>query len=317
MDFIAIDFEIANNKLNSACSLGVVFVQEKKIIDEKYFLIQPPTLVMDPDFSKVHGINLEDIKDAPKFDKVWNEISYYFNEENYVIAHNAQFDMSVLKNCLTTYSFEMPEFNYICSIPISTRACRGEGIGSSLKERTKRFGITLKDHHNALSDARACAELVIKSIETKRRRSIHTYLSTFSSIPVRSFTELKANSTFRQGIGNFKKIKVTDITATTESFDANHLFYNKNIVFTGELENFDRKDAMQAVVNLGGIIKSGVSGTTDYLVVGKQDKKIVGESGMSSKERKACEFIEKGKDLKILNEKEFKLIIGEHSSINF
>src|SRR5690606_26816687 len=134
MDFITIDFEIANNQLDSACSMGLVFVQNNKIIDQKYFLIQPPTLVIDPDFSKIHGLSLEDIKNSPKFDEVWNEISHHFNSENYIIAHNAQFDMSVLKNCLSTYSFNMPEFKYIDSITISTRACRGEGIGNSLKE---------------------------------------------------------------------------------------------------------------------------------------------------------------------------------------
>ncbi|KRG14458.1 exonuclease [Virgibacillus soli] len=311
MDFIAIDFEIANNKLDSACSLGMVFVQENKIIAEKYFVIQPPSLFMEREFTKIHGLTQQDLKDAPKFDEVWNEISHHFTEENYIIAHNAQFDMSVLKNCLLTYSFELPTFPYICSIPISTRACRGEGIGSSLKARTEHFGITLNDHHHALSDARACAELVIKSIQIKSRKSIGTYLSTFSSIPIKNFKDLKAQTSFKQRKKKFNKIKVSDIIPKTKDFDPTHPLYSKNIVFTGELSTLDRKDAMQKVVDLGGHIKSGVSGVTDYLVIGTQDENVVGKSGISSKQKKACELIEKGKNLKILSEDEFKLLLTE------
>lgn len=39
-------------------------------------------------------------------------------------------------------------------------------------------------------------------------------------------------------------------------------------MFTGELQTLERKEAMQKVVDLGGILKSGVSSKTDYLVVG-------------------------------------------------
>jgi DNA polymerase-3 subunit epsilon len=59
------------------------------------------------------------------------------------------------------------------------------------------------------------------------------------------------------------------------------------------------------VVDLGGIVKSGVSGKTDYLVVGIQDKSLVGDDGLSTKEVKAYELIEKGKKIKIINESEF------------
>ncbi|USK54545.1 transposase [Cytobacillus solani] len=106
MDFITIDFEIANNHMNSACSLGMVFIQNNKIIDEKYYLIQPPTLELDQEMSKIHGLSFDDLKNAPKFDEVWGEISHYFHNESLFVAHNAQFDMNVLRNCLKTYSIE-------------------------------------------------------------------------------------------------------------------------------------------------------------------------------------------------------------------
>jgi len=301
MDFISIDFEIANRNTNSACSLGMVFVQNNKVVDEKYFLIKPPTNYVDPSMSKVHGLTWNDLKDAPSFDDVWNEISRFFHDDIYIIAHNAQFDMNVLKNCLLAYNLEDPVFNYVCSIPISTRACRGEGIPNSLKARTERFGITIDNHHNALSDAKAVAELVLTCIKLQRRKSIHTYFSTYRSIPIRSFRNLKHQPTFKGG-NRFNRVLVKDITPENKEFNEEHPLFDKTIVFTGELENTERAEAMQMVVNVGAKIRTTVSRLTNFVVVGKQDKTIVGKSGQSSKERKAHELIEQGFDIKIINE---------------
>jgi DNA polymerase-3 subunit epsilon len=315
MDFITIDFEIANRKFNSACSIGICFVENNKIVNEMYFLIKPPNLEMDEDFSSIHNLTIEDLKHAQRFDEVWSKISHYFCKETLIVAHNAHFDMNVLKNCIVEYSLDIPEFNYVCSIPISTRACRGEGIGGSLKDRTERFGVIINEHHNALSDARACAELVINCIELKKRKSIHSYCKVHSSIPIKLFSELKTQSTFMKGGKKFNKVKVTDISPSSYSFDNGHPFFEKQIVFTGNLESIERVIAMQKVVDVGGIIKNGVSRKTDYLVVGFQDKALVGNAGTSTKERKAYELIEKNHNIQIINESKFLELLTPTSSL--
>jgi DNA polymerase III subunit epsilon len=311
VDFIAIDFEIANNKMSSACSLGMAFVDDQKIVDEKYFLIKPPEMEFDSKMIEIHGITPDDVQNAPTFNVVWEEIKQYF-QGNTIIAHNAHFDMSVLHSCLTEYSIDLPEFEYICSIPISTRICKGEGIGNSLSKRLSYFNIELQNHHNALSDALACSELVLACMKAKNRKTIQSYCSTFSTIPVKKFSELKPQTTFFQKkksrprtARSWSKTSISEIAPTVETFDENHILYGKNIVFTGELQSIEREVAMQEVVNLGGLVKSGVSGKTNYLVVGVQDISIVGENGLSTKEKKAQELIEKGKDIKIIKEDEF------------
>ena len=316
VDFIAIDFEIANNKMSSACSLGMAFVDDHKIVDEKYFLIQPPEMEFDPKMVEIHGITPDDVQNAPTFHMVWEEIRHYF-QDNTIIAHNAHFDMSVLHSCLTKYSIDLPEFEYICSIPISTRICKGKGIGNSLTDRLSFFNIELQNHHNALDDAIACAELVLACMKAKNRKSIQSYCSTFSTIPVKKFSELKPQTTFfqkkqtrPQTTRSWPKTSVSKITPTVETFDENHILFGKNVVFTGELQSIEREVAMQQVVNLGGLVKSGVSGKTDYLVVGVQDQSIVGENGISTKEKKAYELIEKGKELKIIKEAEFMNLLN-------
>lgn len=324
MDFIALDFEIANNDLSSACSLGMVFVEQNRIVDEKYFLIKPPGLKVDKSFTKVHGLTKEDLKEAPTFDEVWAEISGFFNSDILVVAHNANFDMSVLKSSLLHYSLEIPEFDYACSIPISTRGLNGFKVGGSLKARAEHFGVTLDHHHNALSDAKACAEVVLRCIDLKKRKSLRTYCSTYSSIPVKSFVELKPQTSFftkaRTRKTNVRKtfnsVSVSDITPSGTVFDDKHPLFEKNLVFTGELTTIDRAEAMQLVVDKGAVIKSGVSGKTDYLIVGKQDPTIVGPDGLSTKERKAHELMKKESKIKILREDEFLMLMGSGSVSN-
>ena len=46
---------------------------------------------------------------------------------------------------------------------------------------------------------------------------------------------------------------------------------NRNCIFSGSLEKMARKEAMQAVVNLGGVVGNSITKKTDYLVVGTQE----------------------------------------------
>ena len=109
----------------------------------------------------------------------------------------------------------------------------------------------------------------------------------------------------KKNLKKFQRINIAEITASTSEFNANHAFYGKSIMFTGELKNMERKDAMQKVVDLGAIVKSGVSSKINFLVVGAQDKALVGDDGLSTKEEKAYDFIKKGFTIKILTESEF------------
>ncbi|WP_445488812.1 exonuclease domain-containing protein [Niallia sp. 03133] len=314
MDFIAIDFEIANENMNSACSVGLAYVENNTVVKEQYFLIKPPNLKFDARFTAVHGLKQNDVIGQKNFDEIWDLLKEDITS-HLIVAHNAQFDMSVLYCCLQSYGIAIPDFKYVCSIPISTRACRGEKIGQSLKERTARFGISIEEHHHAGADARACAELVIASVKTKNRKSLQSYCQTFSTIPIKQFAELNPQTSFRtkrKSKPKFNRVAISEIAATTETFNENHTLYGKNIVFTGDLLSMDRKEAMQKVVDIGGIMKSGVSSKTNYLVVGRQDPKLVGANGISSKEKKAYELQQKGLDIQIVKEEEFlKLLRNE------
>lgn len=308
-DFVAIDFETANNNLCSACSIGLVAVKDNEISETFYSLIKPRELYFDTGNIEIHGINLENVKDASSFPTIWENIKHYFNG-NMIIAHNAVFDMSVLKNCLLDYDLDMPNFNYLCSIPISTKACQGEKVGTSLKDRTAYFNIEIENHHNGLDDAVACAKLVLACIKKQKRKSFKSYCSIYSSLPIKDFQDLNPQKQFKRDNNKFNRVSVNDITSSKKIFDTSHPLYAKTIVFTGNLIALDRKTAMQKTVDLGGILKSSVSAKTDYLVVGKQDSSLVGSTGISTKEEKAYELIKEGKPIKILDENDFLKLIS-------
>ena len=79
MNFVAIDFETANEKLSSSCAIGIAVVKDGKVIETKHFLIQPPDLNFNLINYTIHGITKEDVKDKPKFGDLWESIKAYFN----------------------------------------------------------------------------------------------------------------------------------------------------------------------------------------------------------------------------------------------
>jgi len=313
-DFIAIDFETANANYNSACSIGIVKVSNNKIVDKFYTLIQPPTLDFDDVNIGIHGITPNDVATAPKFNEVWEKINHYFDGSSLLTAYNAAFDMTVLKACLKEYNIDVPEFEYVCALQIANRQypnCDKHTLDCICNH----LNISLDEHHNALADTVACAQIVIKSFELLKANSFKLLFEFLHSLSWKTFSTVKEVKTFKTKPTNKKSkfsfnVPLSSIATDNDTFDEKHPFYNKNFVFTGELSTLSRKDAMQKVVDIGGILKSGVTKSTNYVVVGLQDKTIVGSDGLSNKEEKALALIEDGYSIEIISEDEFLKLLA-------
>ena len=118
MKFITIDFETANYNLDSACSLGMVIVDDNNIT-KKEFLINPHQ-EFSPFNISIHHITPLDVKDSPSFKEVWDLIKDEFNDVT-VYAHNASFDIGVLKACMEKYKIEIPNITYGCTLQIARK----------------------------------------------------------------------------------------------------------------------------------------------------------------------------------------------------
>lgn len=158
MNFVAIDFETANSQRNSACSVAVTEVREGKLYDSLYALICPPELRFNPINIQIHGIMPQDVRNQPNFARLWPKLRVLL-EHKLVVAHNASFDMSVLRNSLTTYGLAVPDFRYCCTVRLAKKAWPFLE-NHKLSTLGQHFNIDFQ-HHNALDDARTCAAIAI------------------------------------------------------------------------------------------------------------------------------------------------------------
>lgn len=172
MNFVSIDFETANEKRHSPCAIGIVVANEHEIIDEYYSLINPLVEFRSMN-TYIHGITERDVEDAPTFETIWPAINKYL-ANNLVIAHNASFDMSVIRQSLDYFDLAYPEMDYLCTANISKRVWP-DLHNHKLNTLAKRLGITF-DHHHALEDARVAAKILMKAIESYESETVDLFL---------------------------------------------------------------------------------------------------------------------------------------------
>lgn len=160
-DFVALDFETADKYI--PCSLGLAVVCNSQIVEKRSWLIKP---ICYPYFhyyaQRIHGIYKEDVKLEPEFDKLWSEIKPYI-ESRILVAHNASFDINVLRKTLRHYKLEIPSARYYCTYQIA-RLVWQESPKFSLDYLCNEMGFEFS-HHKADSDAEACARLLLYEAE--------------------------------------------------------------------------------------------------------------------------------------------------------
>ena len=157
-NFLAIDFETANQKSTSACAIGLVRSEEGKIVQEFVSLIRPPELWFM--FTDIHGITAKDVINSPTFGELWPSIQHLFNDIDFLVAHNAPFDARVLNACCDHYGISAPSIPFHCTVKLARSAF--SIFPTKLSNVCAVLDIPL-NHHEALSDARACAQIVLRA----------------------------------------------------------------------------------------------------------------------------------------------------------
>ncbi|GAA0595446.1 3'-5' exonuclease [Virgibacillus siamensis] len=172
MEFVSIDFETANEKRNSPCAIGIVFANENGITDEYYSLINP--MMRFSSFNKrIHGITEDDVAEAPTFAELWPKLESHLAGKM-AVAHNASFDMSVIRATLDYFNLVYPDMDYLCTANIS-RSIWPQLYNHKLNTVAARLGITF-DHHHALEDARVAAKIFMKAFETYETAELDIFL---------------------------------------------------------------------------------------------------------------------------------------------
>ena len=171
--YIVFDVETPNRFSNRMSAIGITVIENGSITDEFYTLVNPETS-FDYFNTMLTGIDEDTVAQSPAFDEVWQKIEPLMNS-GMLVAHNAVFDLSVLKKCLQAYGIEWkPYARYLCTLQIGRRTL--PDISHKLNDMCDYYGIELQ-HHHAASDSRACAEILLNYIKdgTDLKQHIRTY----------------------------------------------------------------------------------------------------------------------------------------------
>ena len=309
MNFVAIDFETANAARSSPCAFGLTVVERGTVAASRYWLIRPPDMRFDAFNIAIHGIIPEMVQNKPEFNQLWPELKPYL-EKYPIVAHNAAFDLSVLRKTLDLYGLKYPAVTYLCSVLLSK--VTWPGLASNrLDYLAGRLGFDLK-HHDAASDANGAAFIVIVSaslhqvvsftglIEAARIRIGNIGAGWYE--PCRLPEDCRYNHHSRPMQG---KVVWSKITPTVDPIVAENPFCGKHVVFTGKLETLERAAAAQEVVNRGGFASDRIDSDTDYLIVGSFNPVTLRSDSKSAKLRKTEHLAATGQPIEIIGEEDF------------
>lgn len=158
-DFAAIDFETANGRRSSVCSVGIVIVRNGEIVEKFYSLIRPRPNYYTQWTTAIHGLDHYDTDYEDNFPVVWAKIAHRL-EGLPLVAHNRPFDESCLKAVFKEYNMEYPGYKFHCTLAASRRCLKLPN--HQLHTVSKACGFDLENHHHALADAEACAVIALR-----------------------------------------------------------------------------------------------------------------------------------------------------------
>ncbi len=160
--FVCFDVETPNARNDRMSAIGITVIDDGVITGEFFSYVNPEE-PFDTFNTELTGIGPETVASAPTFRELWPKIKVLMSS-GILVAHNAPFDMGVLKKCLNGYGIAWKErASYICTVRIGRKIL--PDIGHRLNEMCEYYRIGL-DHHKADSDSRACAEILIRYIRS-------------------------------------------------------------------------------------------------------------------------------------------------------
>lgn len=279
--FVAIDFETANADLASICQVGVVTFEDGRVVESWGSLINPQDH-FDWINIDIHGIDEAAVKDAPTFQQIYAEMLRRL--QGNVVASHTSFDRTALSQAVVKHNLSGIPCQWLDSARVVRRAwAQWSRKGYGLTNVCGELGISYIAH-DAIEDARAAGEVLIRAIETSGIgldawiTRVHQPINPDSAEPI------------------------------TMDGNPDGVLAGEEIVFTGAL-TLPRREAAALAAKAGCDVEAGVRKTTSLLVVGDQDIQKLAGHEKSIKHRRAEELIAKGHAIRILRESDFLCLI--------
>ena len=343
MDFTAIDFETANGRADSACQLAVVVVRDGQIVHQQQWLIRPRPFFFSPRNIQIHGIGPQQVADQPDFGALWADLRPHLTA-GCLAAHNARFDIGVLRACLDRHALPIPELQFTCTCLIARRAWPGMGR-YGLKPTASRLGIDFR-HHDALEDSVACAKILLAAARFRAAQTLEQLEQQLRidrgcsdahgvTNPCRSGRPRRSVRAPAAGVSGTAVLRSAVPSAGRDDPHADHAqgpaetidlhrlmlraellrsLAGKRIVFTGLLRLVPRQQAEQLAIRLGATCDARVTARTDLLVVGLPDQRTAAAGrGVSAKQQRAETLRSDGHPIQVITEQQFLgILTSEH-----
>lgn len=307
LSFVSIDFETANSFRGSPCAIGMVKVINGQIIEDYSALVRPPEGYddFDPWNVTIHGITPHLVRNSKRFGDQWPDIMKFIGELP-IVAHNAGFDLGVIREALRVSDIVWPQLDYVCTMVMSRRVYEIPSHTLAFVAEAAEVPWDEELHHDAKYDSLIAAQITISMARRNACDSLEELLSKLN-VAIGKLTPERwvgCQSKSQNKYTNYSR-SVKEVEINTEA-DTSHPIYGKKVVFTGTLHSMARIDAWKAVASLGGIPQDSVTRETNILVIGEQELSRLrpGEAN-SSKFMKAAKLKSQGQNIEVIVEQDF------------
>lgn len=267
MRAVAIDFETANERRASACSIGLAWIEDGQVVDVETHLIRPPEMRFAPVNIRIHGITPDMVEDAPEFPDVLSSLRERIDVCDMVLAHNAGFDMSVVRASCDAYSLSYPEFDYLCTVKVAQRVWSDLGT-ARLNALGDHLGIAFK-HHDAGEDAYVCAQVALEAMRLRSASNLHD-LAKITQVGIGRMSSAGYSACSAPRPVRTRSIETakpySDIFRPVPGMPLS--MQGKRVVFSGQLSRFSRSEAQEIAGRFGARVMASVTAKTDWVVVG-------------------------------------------------
>jgi DNA polymerase-3 subunit epsilon len=303
--FCAIDFETANAFRGSPCAVGMVRVVDGEIVETRRLLMRPPSSVDGFDWFNIslHGITPEMVKGEPRFRDRLPEIVTFIGDLP-VVAHNAAFDLGVIRDACNESNVRWPTLSYACTLVLARQAY--SLLSYSLPWVAEAAGAAMDGHHDPEADAVAAALIFLDIAGRREAGGVEETLS-HAHCALGHLDPDGWQGSFHKRPGGPGYL----LPPINPDADPSHPFYGREMVFTGALATMTREQAWEVIAERGATPAANVTKRTNILVTGYQDaRKLRPGEALSHKAQTAAALREKGLPIEVMPEEDFFQLLG-------